>query len=525
MSRYRSKQSRELSRRLMLRLALSWGAYTAAFLVLALVLNATVVPAMANRVAERTAPWQYWYYEDYSLSDCMRYLGLEATQMVYGNTYPEELDALILEAQARGEDAEVLTNAVWSDALDASALNAGAVLEVRSVVPGQGGLEWVPAKEVKQRALEQMMYHATNSSDGWEFEETPQFVAARDLSDYYALRELKLPVALAAYLVGCLAIVLPMVGRSLRSFDELSGAVADLVADRTKPIQLPPSLAIAQDELNAIRLAALSDERAAVAAERRKDELVAYLAHDIKTPLTSVIGYLELLDESPGLPEETRRRYIRVAYEKASRFEGLIDEFFEITRYNLQSIPLEREPVAARLFLEQVAEGLYPAAEARGLSIVVDAPEEGRLYVDPDKMARAIGNVLRNAVAFAEEGSAIAVAAWREQPPAEGAADGEGEGAASAAAVSTAVSAASEGLESAHAGRWVVTVANQGREISEAHLKGIFDKFYRADGARSTRGGGAGLGLAIAKEIVLAHGGAIEAASAEGQTAFAIVVP
>ena len=91
---------------------------------------------------------------------------------------------------------------------------------------------------------------------------------------------------LVIYLAGCAIIVRAAMSRSLRSFDELSGAVAALMADRERPIVLPPSLAIAQDELNAIRLAALSDERAAVAAERRKDELVAYLAHDIKTPLT-----------------------------------------------------------------------------------------------------------------------------------------------------------------------------------------------------------------------------------------------
>ncbi len=382
------------------------------------------------------------------------------------------------------------------------------------------------ADDIKRDALRKLAAEQVGNGDSVVIEEGPGFVAARDLSTYNAIRALKVPLVLVIYLAGCAIIVRAAMSRSLRSFDELSGAVADLMADRERPIVLPPSLAIAQDELNAIRLAALSDERAAVAAERRKDELVAYLAHDIKTPLTSVVGYLELLDEAPDLPEPTRRRYIKLAFEKASRFGSLIDEFFEITRYNLQAIPLERCTVEPRLFLEQVAEELYPAAEARNVSIAVEVPADEGLYLDPDKMARAISNVLRNAVAYADEGSIIAVEARIEQaaPAAldkEGAKDGgpaEGPGTASASAT-TPIAAEPP------ASRWLISVANQGREISAAHLQSIFDKFYREDGARSTNGGGAGLGLAIAKEIVAAHGGTIAASSADGRTVFTIELP
>ena len=531
MARYRSKQSRELYRRLTVRLALSWAAYTAAFAVLALVLNATVVRPIANAVADSTAPWQYWEYENYSFDECLSVLGCEvveeaidpALRDLLERTYAEEEDAMAA-GEVDGLDGSEGSDVVVELASDQARLDA-AVFAVKPVLVDTEHHKWMTAADIKRDALNKLASDQFGYGESVVIQEGPGFVAARDLSAYNALRALKAPLAMALYLVGCAAIALVALGRSLKSFDELSGAVADLVADRAKPVELPPSLAIVQDELNAVRLGALSDERAAVAAERRKDELVAYLAHDIKTPLTSVIGYLALLDEAPDLPEPTRRRYIRLAFEKAARFEGLIDEFFEITRYNLQSIPLEREALPARLFLEQVAEELYPAAEARGLSIAVEAPEEGRLYIDPGKMARAIGNVLRNAVAFAEEGSAIAVAARLEGAP-PGAEGAEARGAQPEEGKAPAPGGA-EGAAPTPAGarHWVVTVTNQGREISEAHLKSIFDKFYREDGARSTQGGGAGLGLAIAQEIVLAHGGAIEASSAEGRTTFAIALP
>ncbi len=536
MSRFRSKQSRELHRRLATRLALAWAAYTAAFIVLALVLNVTVVRSIANAVADATAPWHYREYENYTLDECLTVLGYE----VVGEAVdPETLDAL------ERSYAEADADAVAAGEVDGSGSSEGSegsdviverfsdqarldatVFAVKPALVDTGFHKWMTADDIKRDALRKLAAEQVGNGDSVVIEEGPGFVAARDLSTYNAIRALKVPLVLVIYLAGCAIIVRAAMSRSLRSFDELSGAVADLMADRERPIVLPPSLAIAQDELNAIRLAALSDERAAVAAERRKDELVAYLAHDIKTPLTSVVGYLELLDEAPDLPEPTRRRYIKLAFEKASRFGSLIDEFFEITRYNLQAIPLERCTVEPRLFLEQVAEELYPAAEARNVSIAVEVPADEGLYLDPDKMARAISNVLRNAVAYADEGSIIAVEARIEQaaPAAldkEGAKDGgpaEGPGTASASAT-TPIAAEPP------ASRWLISVANQGREISAAHLQSIFDKFYREDGARSTNGGGAGLGLAIAKEIVAAHGGTIAASSADGRTVFTIELP
>ncbi len=325
------------------------------------------------------------------------------------------------------------------------------------------------------------VWQASFSPDGyWQI---------REVGTYAFVKSLKLPLAAAVLAIGWIVIVVMALNRSLRYFDDLSEGVARLLADRDAPIELPPGLSIAQNELAVIRSQSLADERAAQAAERRKNELVAYLAHDIRTPLTSVLGYLDLLRDGAALPPDTQRKYAETAYAKAERLEGLIGEFFEITRYNLQAIPIERENVDVRLFCQQVAESFFPETAARGIGLRVGAPADVRFFVDPDKLARALGNVMRNAVAYAEDGTSIDLAAACEGP-------------------------------------WVsIAVRNRGREISEAHLEAIFEKFYREDGSRTSGSGGAGLGLAIAKEIVGAHGGDITAASRDGVTVFTLRVP
>ena len=342
---------------------------------------------------------------------------------------------------------------------------------------------------LRPEQAEQMQDSETYNQNWQFFQQDDGTYLARDLTTYHNLRNLKVPAAVVLYLVGFVSIIARAVNRALGYFDQLSGAVAQLMADPNRPVELSDRLAITRAELTDIRAKALANERAAKAAEQRKNELVAYLAHDIRTPLTSMLGYLALLHEPEHLPDEARREYAGIAYEKAERLEGLVEEFFEITRYNLQSIPIERQNVGLRLFCQQVAEEFFPQAQARSIAIDVEAPEGELFFVDPDKFARALSNVVRNAVAYADPGTTVAVRARK-----------------------------TEGLVA-------IEVVDHGREISEAHLQSIFEKFFREDGARGSAQGGAGLGLAIAREIVTAHGGTIAAASELGTTTFTITVP
>ena len=231
----------------------------------------------------------------------------------------------------------------------------------------------------------------------------------------------------------------------------------------------------------------------------RRSDLVTYLAHDLKTPLTSVIGYLSLLDEVPDMPAEQRCRYTGVALDKALRLERLVNEFFDITRYSLTNIELERAPVDLAYLLVQLADEFYPALAAHGnvARVEVDgsertADEPGEPLVavaDAARLARVFGNLIKNAIAYSDEGTRIDVRARRE-----------GEGV-------------------------VVSVTDTGVTIPSHKLRSIFDKFLRLDESRGSATGGAGLGLAIAREIVELHGGSIVASSEDGVTTFTVELP
>ena len=311
---------------------------------------------------------------------------------------------------------------------------------------------------------------------------------------YSVVTALFWPLVVAFYAVGLFLIVRAGINQALKYFDLLLASVEGIFAKRDEPVSLPPELATTALALNQVRSEADRAERAAKAAEERKNELVAYLAHDIKTPITSIIGYLTLLDDSPDLPLDVRARYTGIALDKAYKLEELLDEFFEITRYNLQSIPIERSRFDGALFCNQVIDEFFPLAEGRDLSLSYDGPSELEVFADAGRVARVLNNVMKNAVAYADAGTDVEVR--------------------------TGLAAGADGFV-----WWQITVTDRGRELSPAHLERIFEKFFRADEARGSSAGGAGLGLAIAREIARAHGGDIYATSDAGLTSFTIWIP
>jgi len=272
-------------------------------------------------------------------------------------------------------------------------------------------------------------------------------------------------------------------------FDEVIAGVDKLAEESEDEIILSPELDFMEIKLNHIKNNLEKRKKAALDAEQRKNDLVVYLAHDIKTPLTSVIGYLSLLDEAPDMPPEQKAKYVGITLEKAYRLEQLINEFFEITRFNLQTIVLNKEKINLLFMLQQIADEFYPMLTPQGKKVSVNVPEGLTLWGDADKLARVFNNILKNAIIYSFDNSIIDISAGQQDK------------------------------------NMVITFTNQGNPIPQHRLETIFEKFYRLDTARSTNTGGAGLGLAIAQEIVKAHGGTISVESNQENTVFKVLLP
>ena len=284
--------------------------------------------------------------------------------------------------------------------------------------------------------------------------------------------------------------------------DQVGDGIENIISDSNEPVHLITELKPIEIRLNEIKATLRRQELESVASEKKKNDLVLFLAHDLKTPLTSVVAYLTMLDGHPDMNAEEREKYIHIALEKSMRLGDLINEFFDITRYNLQDIELEPVEINLSLMLEQLADlcnlkrlrfqladELYGVLLERQLSCEVEVEENLEVYGDPDKLARVFDNILRNAIAYCYGNTKILIGAKRKGRDVE------------------------------------ITFTNEGDKIPGAMLQTIFEKFYRVDGSRSSGTGGAGLGLAIAKEIVELHGGRVMAKSDDLKTQFIVTLP
>lgn len=272
-------------------------------------------------------------------------------------------------------------------------------------------------------------------------------------------------------------------------FKEIDGGIDALLAEDGIPVHLCAEMAPFERKLNAVKRTLEERKREKALAEQRKDELVMYLAHDIRTPLTSVIGYLSLLEQEPDMPAAARARRVHITLEKAYRLEEMINEFFEITRYNSGQMKPAKVRIDLYYMLVQLADEFSPLLAQHGNAVVLKADENISVCADPEQLARVFGNILRNAAAYSYPGTEITVFA--------------------------------EGTDSSVC----ISFQNEGDTIPADRLCALFHKFYRLDGARISDTGGAGLGLAIAKEIVTLHGGQIAAKSEWNTVTIEVCLP
>ncbi|MEK4326330.1 HAMP domain-containing sensor histidine kinase [Paenibacillus sp. FSL R7-0297] len=271
-------------------------------------------------------------------------------------------------------------------------------------------------------------------------------------------------------------------------FNEVNTGIDALIQDDAE-IKLSPEMSSMEEKLIFVKQTLQNRALEVQVAEQNKRDLVMYLAHDIKTPLTSVLGYLSLLNEAPEMPDEQQRHYMKIALDKTYHLESLINDFFEVERYNQQTIQLNKQIVDISYMLIQMPDEFYPSLTPAGKKMIVDVEDTITVHGDSEKLARAFNNILKNAIAYSDDNSTIEVSA------------------------------------KVHEGMATITCLNTGAMIPLDKQDKIFEKFYRLNDARSTNTGGSGLGLAIAKEIVTRHGGQIDMQSENRKTVFRVRLP
>lgn len=226
------------------------------------------------------------------------------------------------------------------------------------------------------------------------------------------------------------------------------------------------------------------------AAEKSKQELITNVSHDLRTPLTSVLGYLKLVIDKRYDSPEQMEDYLQTVYHKSEMLKALIDDLFDYTKLTYTGIRLERVSISLGELVEQMVEEYIPVLEENHLEIRLEFPtEEAWCMVDPQMLHRVLENLLSNAVKYSDKPGDITVSLRQENRG------------------------------------YCLVMENPAKDLEGVDLSPIFDRFYRLEASRSSDTGGSGLGLGIAKGIIEAHGGTIGVRYTDGRVAFELWLP
>lgn len=225
------------------------------------------------------------------------------------------------------------------------------------------------------------------------------------------------------------------------------------------------------------------------ALQTNKD-MITCVAHDLRTPLTSVLGYLQLATDTEKYSDEERQHYAHIAMKKANRLQGLIEELFSYTKLMSGEITLHLNEIDIVKLVEQMIEEFYPLFNENNLECTLRRNIDSLiLNVDGELMARAVQNLISNAIKYGKDGKRVFIELEKFEHEVQ------------------------------------IRVTNFGLVIPQESIGHIFDKFYRAEESRSSQTGGSGLGLNIAQQIAVLHGGTIDVTSGSDGTCFTIAIP
>ena len=268
-------------------------------------------------------------------------------------------------------------------------------------------------------------------------------------------------------------VIYRFISKYVNANHEVYNALDLILKEDNETIKLPSEVNEFSEKINEIKYDYILTKKSEREAEQKKNDLIVYMAHDLKTPLTSIIGYLTLLKDEKQISKELQEKYIKIALDKALRVEDLTNQFFDITRYNLQKMPINKQEINLVYLLKQVIDECYPMLEKRNLKCDFKSIEKVMYAGDGDKLARAFDNLLKNAINYSYENTTIEIQLEQKDD------------------------------------KISIVFRNKGDKIPQYKLDKLFEKFYRGDDARTSSTGGAGLGLAITKQIIELHQGKI----------------
>lgn len=223
--------------------------------------------------------------------------------------------------------------------------------------------------------------------------------------------------------------------------------------------------------------------------EHMKNDLITSVAHDLRTPLTSIIGYLDLARYDKNLTDQTKEKYITIAYDKSKRLEKLIEDLFNYTKFSSGDVAMTLYEIDIVKLMEQMVDEFYPSFQENHLDYEFSTSDPSIIVMaDGDLLARAFANLIGNAVKYGKDGKNIRIKLVKN-------------------------------IDSVS-----ISIINYGEVIPEKDIENIFTRFFRVENSRSRETGGSGLGLAIAKSIILMHDGTIKASSNLEGTIFEVIL-